>query len=89
MLIQQTSREAYESVNRGNNSMKDRVYDLIKLAGTIHCEAIEITLDGKHQSISASIRSLVKDGLVEDSGFKTKTSSGRNAILWRAVTKVE
>ena len=30
MLIQQTSREAYESVNRGNNSMKDKVYDLIK-----------------------------------------------------------
>lgn len=69
--------------------MKDRVYDLIKLAGTIHCEAIEITLDGKHQSISASIRSLVKDGLVEDSGFKTKTSSGRNAILWKAVPEVE
>jgi|TARA_R110002050_G_scaffold10014_3_gene34843 predicted transcriptional regulator len=89
MLIQETSREAYESVNRGKNSMRDRVYDLIKLSGVIHCEAVEITLDGKHQSISAAIRHLVKDGLVEDSGLKTKTTSGRNAILWKVVTEVE
>jgi predicted transcriptional regulator len=85
MLMQQTSIDAYESVNRGNNSMKDKVYDLITMAGVIHCEGVETILDGRHQSISAYIRHLVKEGLVEDSGFKTKTSSGRKAILWRIV----
>ena len=85
MLIQETSREAWESVNRGNNSMKDRVYDLIKLSGLKICEDVEMILNGRHQSISASIRHLVKDGLVEDSGFKGKTTSGRNAILWQIV----
>ncbi len=85
MLIQQTSIDAYESVNRGNNSMKDKVYDLITMTGVIHCEGVEIILDERHQSISASIRHLVKEGLVEDSGLKTKTSSGRKAILWQIV----
>ena len=85
MLIQQTSREAYESVNRGNNSMKDKVYNLIKESELLSCEEAEVALEGKHQSISATIRHLVLSGLVEDSLLTTKNTSGRRAILWQLV----
>jgi hypothetical protein len=73
MLIQQTSRDAYESVNRGK----------IPIRWT--CDQLECMLDGKHQTVSASIRSLVKEGVLQDSGFKRKTRSGRSAICWELV----
>jgi hypothetical protein len=85
MLMQQTSIDAYKSINRGNNSMKDRVYDLIKEYELISCEEAEIYLEGKHQSISSTIRHLVLDGLVENSLLTTKNTSGRMAILWKTV----
>jgi len=85
MLIQKTSRDAYDSVNRGDWSMKDKVYDLIRDFEVLSCEEAEIILNGKHQSISATIRHLVLKGLVEDSGGTTENTSGRQAILWKIV----
>ena len=85
MLIQKTSRDAYDSVNRGDWSMKDKVYNLIRDFEVLSCEEAEIILNGKHQSISATIRHLVLSGLVEDSLLTTKNTSGRRAILWQLV----
>ena len=85
MLIQKTSRDAYDSVNRGDWSMKDKVYNLIRDFEVLSCEEAEIILNGKHQSISATIRHLVLKGLVEDSGGTTENTSGRQAILWKIV----
>ena len=85
MLIQKTSRDAYDSVNRGDWSMKVKVYDLIRDFEVLSCEEAEIILNGKHQSISATIRHLVLKGLVEDSGGTTENTSGRQAILWKIV----
>jgi len=85
MLIQKTSRDAYDSVNRGDWSMKDKVYNLIRDFEVLSCEEAEIILNGKHQSISATIRHLVLKGLVEDSGGTTENTSDRQAILWKIV----
>ena len=93
MLIQQTSRDAYESVNRGNIPIRQQILDkfLIKNSTgcyySVHwtCDELEYKLGGKHQTISASIRSLVKDNVLQDSGFKRKTRSGRGAICWELV----
>ena len=100
MLIQQTSRDAYESVNRGNIPIKGQVFnkfliqncnveeeDLFISGHRVNwtCDEIEYKLGGKHQTISSAIRSLVKEGLLEDSGFKRKTRSGRSAICWQVV----
>ena len=87
MLIQQTSRDAYESVNRGNIPIRTQILDLFKIAQypphpNWTCDEIECVLDGKHQTVSAIIRSLVKEDLVRNSGKKRKTRSGRNAICW-------
>ena len=81
MLIQQTSREAYESVNRGHNSLHDRLLELL-LEDNYTCDELEILLDAKHQSMSAQIRKGVLDGDIEDSGEKRPTRSNRQAIVW-------
>ena len=93
MLIQQTSRDAYESVNRGNIPIRQQILDkfLIKNSTgcyySVHwtCDELEYKLGGKHQTISASIRSLVKADILQDSGFKRRTRSGRSAICWELV----
>ena len=93
MLIQQTSRDAYESVNRGNIPIRQLIINnfLIKnVTGcyySVHwtCDQLECMLDSKHQTVSAAIRSLVKEGILQDSGFKRKTRSGRSAICWELV----
>jgi len=88
MLIQQTSRDAYESVNRGNIPIRTQIldlFDLVRFNKSVPnwtCDELECVLDGKHQTVSASIRSLVKEGLVRNSGLKRKTRSGRSAICW-------
>ena len=37
----------------------------------------------KHQTASARRRALVLRGLVEDSGLRRRTDSGRMAVVWR------
>ena len=77
MLIQQTSRDAYESVNRGNIPIRNQILDLFELVRfnkTVPnwtCDELECVLDGLHQTVSSSIRSLVKEGLVRNSGLKS------------------
>ncbi len=91
MLIQQTSRDAYESVNRGKIPIRQQILDkfyLIENDKDIYywtCDELEYMLGGKHQTVSASIRSLVKEGVLQDSGFKRQTRSGRRAICWELV----
>ena len=91
MLIQQTSRDAYESVNRGKIPIRTQIldlFDLVRFNKSVPnwtCDELECVLDGKHQTVSSSIRSLVKEGLVRNSGLKRKTRSGRSAICWELV----
>jgi len=47
-------------------------------------EEIEHTLNLKHQTASARRRELVLGGLIHDSGQTRKTTSGREATVWRA-----
>ena len=81
MLIQQTSRAAYESVGRGCNSLHDRLLESL-VDENYTCDELEVLLDAKHQSISARIRQGVLDGDIEDSGERRPTRSNRQAIVW-------
>lgn len=93
MLIQQTSRDAYESVNRGNIPIRQQILNKFCVKNStgcyysVHltCDQLEYVLGAKHQTVSAAIRSLVKEGILQDSGFKRKTRSGRGAICWELV----
>lgn len=46
-------------------------------------EQIEQMLHGKHQTISPRMTELRDTGWITDSGYKMKTSSGREAIAWK------
>ena len=96
MEIQDTSREAFESVNRGHNSQTMQVLNYIREEGDYGatCDEVEVWMDGLHQSISAAIRLLAKHNMVtkrkrinEDGDMvvsKRPTRTKRMAIVWEA-----
>lgn len=47
------------------------------------CAEIEAHTNRTHQAISGNLRHLAERGLVEQSGFKGRTESGRLAAKWR------
>lgn len=46
------------------------------------CDQLETALGGTHQSVSAAVNKLAKNGLLKDSSYRDLTRSGRPAILW-------
>jgi len=81
-MIQQTSRDAYESVNRADDTLYDRVLNCIYDNGSMTCDEVEVEIGGRHQSVSSRIRKGVQDGYLVNSGAKRKTRTGRKAIVW-------
>ena len=79
-MIQRTSLEAYFSVDHA--SMRNRVLSKIEELGGCTCDELEIALDGKHQSVSATLTTARKNGLIFDTGQTRPTRSGRSAIVW-------
>ena len=86
--IAQTSLDAYNSVNRGDDTLYSNVLEALDMASFcdpdegLTCDEIEVMLNARHQSVSSRIRAAVKKELVRNSGKKRKTRSGRNAIVW-------
>ena len=81
-MIQQTSRDAYESVNRADDTLYDRVLNCIYDNGAMTCDEVEVEIGGRHQSVSSRIRKGVQDGYLVNSGAKRRTRTGRKAIVW-------
>jgi predicted ArsR family transcriptional regulator len=82
-MRQVTSIEAYESVKPYIPTISERIVDYISEWGPDICDEIEHQLSLSHQTCSACIRGLVKQGILEDSGLKSLTRSGRRAIMWK------
>lgn len=83
-----TSEEAADSMKRPAQTIRQRVLECIasfKYGATD--ESVERSLDMRHQTVSARRRELVLMGLVIDSGYKRKTTSGRKATVWVAKDK--
>lgn len=81
---QRTSRAAAKNMLPTSGTMRRRVYETIKAQrdmGRTDSE-LEATLNGKHQTISASRRSLVLDGWIIDSGKTRKNAQGNDCIVW-------
>ena len=79
MTVQATSLEAYRSVN---TRAVDRAV-LAHLAGRPDtCDSIEVTLGMRHQTASSAIRRLTIDGVVQWTGERRPTRSGRRALVW-------
>ena len=84
-----TSKEAAESMCPLAPSIRERVFSFIQMAtnamsGGLTCDQVEIYSFGSHQTVSARIRELAKDGRIKDSGKTRKTRSGRKAVVWIA-----
>lgn len=82
--IQDTSIEAYESVNRGNDSWYSQVLRALE-DNPSTCDELEVALQGRHQTISSRIRKGVKDGYIKSTGEKRPTRTGRKAIVWKRI----
>lgn len=80
----QTSKEAARSMERKAPSIRDRVFSYIKAQGRDGStdDELEQALGLRHQTASARRRELVKMGLVQDSGQRRPTRSGRSATVW-------
>ncbi len=85
--IQDTSREAYEMCNRGNDSWYGQVLSALE-DNPSTCDELEIALHGRHQTISSRIRKGVKEGYIKSTGEKRPTRTGRNAIIWERIKGV-
>ena len=83
-----TSRKAAEKILPRTGSIRREVYELIKRAniGLTDYE-LELMLKGKHQTVSASRRSLVVDGFLSDSGITRKNEVGNDCIVWEITIK--
>ena len=61
--------------------MKKRIFDLL-LEHPHTCDELEVITGLIHQTCSPVIRSLVKEGIVENSGDERETRRHRSAIVW-------
>lgn len=84
-----TSKAAAESVAAHAPILREQVLAQIAKRGAVGatCDEIEVSLNGRHQTISARVRELAKDGLIVDSGKRRPTRSGRTASVY--VVKVQ
>lgn len=81
MKFTNTTLEALESIKKYIPSMKELILNCIKTKGRT-CDEIEEILFLRHQTVSARIRELKKEGTITGDGQRI-TRSGRNAIVWR------
>tara|TARA_S200000501_G_scaffold86182_1_gene79044 strand:+ start:404 stop:670 length:267 start_codon:yes stop_codon:yes gene_type:complete len=79
-MMQNTSLQAYLSVD--HRSMREKVLKKLAERGASTCDELEIALEGKHQSVSATLTAARKSGLIVDTGQTRPTRSGRSAIVW-------
>ena len=83
MTYQSTSRDALESVQPVLGAIDQHIVWMVEAHGPVTCERVEELTGLKHQTCSAQIRHLVQRGILEDSGTKGKTATGRPAIRWQ------
>ncbi len=79
-----TSRAAWESIKPELSRIRLLIAESLR-SGDLTDDELEIRLGMRHQTVSATRRGLVKDGIVEATGDKRPTRSGRSAQVWRLV----
>lgn len=85
-----TSQDAAESMEPHLARLQNRIFGLFELwsQGELHFhkgwtdDELECHTKLPHQTVSARRRELVLKGLIEDSGERRKTRSGRKAVVW-------
>ena len=84
MTIQDTSREAYESIAPFKETMTETVFNVIRDAGSHGCtdDEIEVILDGRHQTVSSRRWDLARNDRIVKTGERRINRSGCKANVW-------
>lgn len=79
--MRQTSIDAYHSVD--HKTIRQLLLSILndRPCG-LTCDQLETITRRSHQTVSASLHAIRKKGLIEDSGERRPTRSGRQAIVW-------
>lgn len=81
----ETSKDAAADIKRHLPTLEQRV--LVYVAGVDNAtnDEIEVALSMNGSTVRPRIVELRERGLVEDSGVRRKTRTGRKAVAWRLV----
>ena len=79
-----TSNEAYESMAEVRPTVQSQILRLLADRPRTDDE-LEVALEMRHQTVSSCRRALVKSNMVEATGDKRPTRSGRRAQVWQLV----
>lgn len=79
--MQKTSLDAYDAVRPTIASVRNQIIAAL-LFESLTCEELENRLARPHQSISARLSELRRDGIIRDSGERRRSRSGNKAIVW-------
>lgn len=82
-MTRDTSIAAAESIAELTPQLRAQIFEQIRLREGATCDELEISLDLKHQTASARVHELMKEGKIVDSGERRPTSSGAKAIVWK------
>jgi len=78
----QCSRAAFESIKPDLSRIRLQIATLLR-DDDLTDDELETRLGMRHQTVSATRRGMVKDGLIEATGDRRPTRSGRSAQVWR------
>ena len=78
-----TSRDAGSKFLPKSGTMRRVIYETVQNHGGLADFELEALLNGKHQTVSASRRSLVIDGFLFDSGYTRTNESGNECTVWK------
>ena len=78
---------ANEKIIGRKGAMKRKIYDLINKSNGRTCDEIENMIAGKHQTVSARISELQRDGVII-AADKRATRSGCAAAVYVTIDKV-
>lgn len=81
----ETSRQAAASIQQATSQLARRVYHYLLEHGPQTCAQAEQDLQMTHQTCSARFNELMRKGLIQDTGQRRPTPSGRKAAVWQAI----
>lgn len=82
-----TSKAAANNILPKTGSIRREIYELVSRGDGLTDYELEALMEGKHQTVSASRRSLVIDGYITDSGRTRKNDVGNDCIIWEITMK--
>lgn len=82
-----TSKAAAVAAVKSSEPMKEDILFLIRKRPVtgFTCDEVETKTGGPHQTVSARVRDLVKEGRIKDSGQRRPTRRGRAARVYVGV----